>query len=225
MHERYHQAREILMSAFEGQLAKGVECWEGEGMSQLSDMIKDMEEAQEKHWKSCYYKLVCEAMLGATPEYDETKTRRSGYNHRHMANGQFATAGHGHMVAGFHMDPSMTEMSYMNAYMQDPKEFEREMNRRHFSDGHMDGPNMRDGWNHRGRRSGYGQSYEEYQDAKRHYTETKSMQDKEKMNHHAEKHTEEFIDSFKELYMDADPMLQKRLIERATRMIDDLPKR
>lgn len=68
----------------------------------------------------------------------------------------------------------------------------------------------------------YGRPYNEYKDAKRHYTETNSMTDKEEMNKHAKEHVDSMISSMREIWGEADPELRQRMKEDMTRLLNDM---
>lgn len=191
--KKYEEMSERLTTFAQAELLKGVDCINAKELGEVTDMIKDLEEAARNHYEACYYKSVTMAMNNV-PSYDEESVM--GYNHRHMSNGQFATAGHGHMVRGFHGTPEMNQQHYIDAYMRDP-DFKRNM-------------------------SQYGQAYDNYLDAKRHYTETRSMSDKEMMNSEALRHVHDLARTSKEMWEEADPTLKRQMKEVLSNAVGDM---
>lgn len=163
-------------------------------LSKVTDAIKDLEQAKKDSYESCYYKTVIEAMeRGEEPTYGESM----GYNHRHMANGQFASAGRGHVVSGYNK-PFMDQGPYIDAYMHDP-DFKRNMNT-----------------------SRYGYNYDNYQMAKRNYHETRNQNDKEMMDQSAIEHVHNLAESAKEMWHDGDPMLKREIKEELTKVVGEM---
>lgn len=92
--------------------------------------------------------------------------------------------------------PKVDQKPYIDAYLHDP-DFERSMRR-----GYVDFD---------GRSSENGMAYDNYRDAKRHYTETKSATDKSKMDIYADEHLANSIKTIKEIWADADPTRKARM--------------
>lgn len=65
--------------------------------------------------------------------------------------------------------------------------------------------------------------YNEYKRAKRHYTTTKSPADKQQMDEHMTKHMNQAMDSFREMWKDADPTMRKRMKADLTALIGEMP--
>lgn len=164
----------------------------------VSDIIKDMAETIKECYEARYYKTVVEAMeSGKTPTYGEED--RYGYNTRHMANGQFAKAGKGHVVSGY--TPYVDQEPYIDAYLHDPN-FQNRM--RSNSMGYDGGQTNR---------SEYGEIYDNYRTAKRHYQDSKSQMDKEVMDQQCMNYMSHTVKHLKAMWEDADPMLKKKLKE------------
>lgn len=198
---------------------------------QIIDMIKDLAEAEKSCMEACYYKKVVEAM----EEAEEDPDGRMGYNTRRYANGRYAPKGRGTRM-GY-----IPEMGMMNPYLYDP-DFEEEMERGRL--GYQGGNRGRgDGYqssgagnrSQSGSRMGYdmdwdpdddpkqSREYNEYKRAKRHYSETKSPEDKRKMDEHAMKHVNQTMDSFREMWRDADPNMRKRMKADLTTLVGEMP--
>lgn len=69
----------------------------------------------------------------------------------------------------------------------------------------------------------YGRPYNEYKEAKRHYTETKSATDKEEMDRHANEHVMDTIATVREIYKTADPELRTRIKGDLTKLVGEMP--
>lgn len=94
-----------------------------------------------------------------------------------------------------------------------------------FKSGYMIPPMADDAMTHMvnpGRWGEKGRPYDEFQDARRHYTETRSQADKSRMDEKAKEHVTSSIASIKEIWTDADPQLRMQLKSDLTRMVNDL---
>ena len=189
-------------------------------------MIKDLAEAEKACMEACYYETIVKAMEGAGEEDEDNG--RMGYNSRHYSNGKFAPKGRGTKM-GYIPDMMMpNQYPYIYGYLNDPD-----------FDDHMQGRfgYQESGAGNRsqsGSRMGYddwdpdddprqSKEYNEYKRAKRHYTETKSMTDKQQMDEHAMKHMNQAIDSFREMWKDADPAMRKRMKADLTALVGEMP--
>ena len=68
----------------------------------------------------------------------------------------------------------------------------------------------------------YGRSYNEYRDAKRHYTEFHSMTDKNEMDQHAREHVDFMISSMREIWEEADPELRRSMKDDMTGLLNEM---
>ena len=68
----------------------------------------------------------------------------------------------------------------------------------------------------------YGEEYNRYKKMRRHYTETKSPEDKKEMSEHAEKHVRDTIDTMKDIWGDADPDLKRKMKEDLTKLVNSM---
>lgn len=68
----------------------------------------------------------------------------------------------------------------------------------------------------------YGIAYDEYVDAKKHYTTSKSESDKEEMERHIREHLSDTMSSVSEMYKAADPELRKRIKADITKLANDM---
>lgn len=183
------------------------------------DMIKDFSEAEKDCAEAAYYMIVSSAMLnGDHPSYEENM----GYNHRHLNNGRFASSGRGHMVsghhsgsAGFHGRPFVDQEEYIDGYLHDPN-FIHKMS----SMGYTPEFNRMGGQQHS---SKYGEAYDDYHEARRHYTESKDPTSKEEMNRHAMRHVNNTLESLQEMWSASDDVaLKKRIMEDMTKVLNHM---
>lgn len=186
--------KKTLTSWLKEETDSGKNCFDTGSCGDVSDIIKDLAETKKACYEALYYKTVIEAMNeGIEPEYGEGSY---GYNHRHMANGEFASAGKGHYVRGYKPGPYMNQMPYVDAYMNDPR-FEERMG---YNGKSGDVNTSRDG-----------EIYDNYQNAKRHYQKSKSTKDKTKMEEHCMKYMENTLSNLRSMWEDVDPMLKARM--------------
>lgn len=195
--EDVHEIKNDLICSFKNETSKGLSHVSTEEASKITDMIKDLAEAEEKAWKACYYQLICQAMMEA--EHD---SERMGYDHWRYSSGRFAPKGHGHMsgynfppMPGHHMDPAMIHrMGYGSS---------------------GEGETMHD--------YGRGHNYEGYARARRHFTETKDPHARAEMNERAREYTNDAITSIGEMMMDADPELKKKIKTDLANLLSQMP--
>lgn len=194
-----------LIKIFASELhTKGVDDLDTKDCAEVADMIKDLAEAEKACMEACYYETVIKAMEKADEE--DEREGRMGYNAYRYANGRYAPKGRG-TRRGY-----TPEMGMMNPYLYDP-DFEEEMERGRLG---YQGEDPEDD----PRQS---REYNEYKRAKRHYSETKSPEDKRKMDEHAMKHVNQAMDSFREMWRDADPNMRKRMKADLTTLVGEMP--
>lgn len=104
------------------------------------------------------------------------------------------------------------EHSYVNGYLNDPE----------FSEKMRMGYRPERAYGQNGGSSRYGYSYDNYQEAKRHYTETKSEQDKMKMSEYSSEHLNDAIFSIREMWKDADPSLRVRMKADLSKLVSEM---
>ena len=102
----------------------------------------------------------------------------------------------------FHMGykPMVDQEPYICGYLHDPN----------FED------NMRQGYNE------YGMPYTEYMTARRHYTQTKSMNDKTQMDMHAKEHIDQTIETLEDIWSDASPELKGKMKSELKALMDSM---
>lgn len=185
-------------------------------LGEVVDMIKDFAEAEKYCQEACYYQSIVEAMDDAKEE-----ERRMGYSPR-------------------------TRMRMVNKYLWDDDDYRmpnpemRSMRMGYPSrsdssrDGSMDrsrdsmgcftssGRSGYDGYDE-DRDDRYGRAYNEFRKARRHYTETKSMADKQMMDEHANEHLADSMQTLKEIWEASDPTLRKKMKADLQKFSNDLP--
>lgn len=138
-----------------------------------------------------YYCTVTKAMKEADEE-----SEKYGYRHR-MANGRYGyepdwgydimgyTRGNMRYSGNTRMGykPYMDQEPYVQNYISDPNKF----------------------------RSEFGMTYDDYRDAKRHYTDTHSVEDKKKMDEKTHQYLDDTMEKIGEMWEDADPALRSTI--------------
>ena len=190
-----------LIDAAKSHVDKGLEEVDTHELGEVVDMIKDLAEAEEKCWKACYYKSIVEAMHEYGEEYESPESRY-GYDNRRYASGRFAPKGHGH-VSGF-IPPDMMPHMDLEGYTPSGR-----------------GNRSQSGSEYSG--SGrYGYNYDRYHEAKTNYNQTHDYQNKTEMNEFAKRHLNETVDTFKDMYEDADPELKARMKQDITKLANEM---
>lgn len=140
---------------------------------------------------------------------------RMGYNMNRDSRGRFRSGRRGYMPY-----PYMEDDDYMNSYLNDPKEFARMM-RHGYDDGVNGNPGNLAGANRNGgsrygynERSRHTEAYDEWKNARRHYTETHDMNSKQKMDDQTKKHVDDTIDSMREMWNESDNIPMKQQIKQ-----------
>lgn len=208
----------------EAEASKGRECLSDEDVEAIDkvvDWIKDLYEAEEKCWKSHYYKTVVESMKEA--ELYRENGMRMGYNTHHSSRT-------GRFISGYHhpMMMPMREEEYMMEYMQDPDSFKERMgygNGRMGATRNQSGRNISYGGSGSGytpEQSRYGMHYNHYDQMRRHYHETHSDEDKHEMDEHAKLHVEDSIATIKDIWRDADPTLKRKMKADFTNLVSEM---
>lgn len=216
-----------LIKIFASELhTKGVDDLDTKDCSEVADMIKDLAEAEKACMEACYYETVIKAMEKSDEE--DEQEGRMGYNAYRYANGRYAPKGRG-TRRGY--TPEMGMMNpYIYGYLYDP-DFAEEMEKGRLGYQGEGGGNRSQSGSRMGYDMGWdpeddprqSREYNEYKRAKRHYSETKSPEDKRKMDEHAMKHVNQAMDSFREMWRDADPNMRKRMKADLTTLVGEMP--
>lgn len=231
--EKVKALKEKIFECFKSEVdTKGFECMNAEEAGEVVDMIKDLAETERNCMEALYYEKVVEAMVS----YDEPRYGESmnmGYNRNRYKSGRYAPTGRGTRM-GFmplHVpyldyDGEMYPEDYMNEAMMGYTR-DRNSSTNNNSSGNRDRGTQDD--DRMGYKSNdmmmdprYGQAYNEYRNRRRHYTETKSSEDKKEMDVHAEEHVRDTIATIRDIWGDADPMLKKRMKEDFTKLLSEM---
>lgn len=196
--EKICSMMECLMTFTDAAITSGLDKADARELGEAVDMIKDLAEAEKYIRESKYYETVTEAMeQGGEPE------ERYGYNRNRYASGRYAPSGHGNMTRGYSpmksIKPMVDQMPYVDEYLHDG-DFMENM-RMGYHDGMMDS-----GMNHR-----YGRSYNDYMNARKHYTASKSQEDKDDMTRHANEHMADTLATMRDIWKTAEPDQRKRM--------------
>lgn len=207
---------------------KGVDDLDAKDCGAVTDMIKDLAEAEKNCMEACYYQSIVKAMTDAEDE------EKDGYNRNRYANGRYAPKGRGSRSMGFM--PYLDKDPWDENWPYDPDYYpamgyaapRRNQSGSTSTYGDM-GPTSQSG-SRRGyddwdpdRDPYHGMSYNEYRKAKRHYTETKSPSDKQMMDEKSRRHIHETLDTFKDIWKDADPAMRKELKASMQQAINEMP--
>lgn len=68
----------------------------------------------------------------------------------------------------------------------------------------------------------YGYSYTNYNNARRHYTQTHNPEDKREMDKHANQHLADTIATMRDIWHDAEPELRKRMKNDIQKLLDEM---
>ena len=191
------EMKETLIKWAKSEIERGPKNVNTGEMGQVIDMIKDLAVAEEKCIKACYYEAILKEM-GHEEKGDRAYMDRMGYDGKKKF-----------MPPKYREDEPMADMYWLdNMRMGYPKR--NAMGRfKSGYDGDMD--------------DRYGRPYNEYKEAKRHYTETKSPTDKEEMDRHANEHVMDTIATIREIYKAADPELRTRIKGDLTKLVGEMP--
>lgn len=198
--EKMNMAKKTLMCWVDSEIAKGMDCFDVEACGEVVDMIKDFAEAEEKCMKAKYYEYLLTEMMDGV----DNESERFGYDNWRYSKGR------GHRSGYVPSDLTMYEGDDGELRMGYP----------HFRSPHLRsarmGYNPMEGeWPRRGR------PYEEYRDARRHYSESKDEKDRHLMNEKIEEHVEDAMDTFREMWKDADPEVRKQMKMNMKAMLED----
>lgn len=67
-----------------------------------------------------------------------------------------------------------------------------------------------------------GETYDRYRDNRRHYTDTKDLESKKKMDESMKEYMDDAMDSMKEMWKDADPQLKQSMKAELTKLVQQL---
>lgn len=207
---------------------KGVDDLDAKDCGAVTDMIKDLAEAEKNCMEACYYQSIVKAMTDAEDE------EKDGYNRNRYANGQYAPKGRGSRSMGFM--PYLDKDPWDENWPYDPDYYPAmgytgpRKNQSGSTSTYGDSGSTSQSGSRRGyddwdpdRDPKHSMSYNEYRMAKRHYTETKSPSDKQMMDEKSRTHIHEALSTFKDIWKDADPAMRKELKANMQQAINEMP--
>lgn len=240
--ERLKALEEKFTGFLEMESCASVKDIETDECGKVTDMIKDLAEAKKECWEALYFEILCKQLKKMEEEEGENGEGSMGYNNNRYRSGEYAPSGHGNRTMGMGFHPTVMDL------MIPPDMVAEQMGRGLMgytgssgrgnnsssgsSSGSYGGSSSGD---NSGGRSGfqeemmddydprYGESFNRFRQAKRHYTESHSTEDKKEMDSHAEQHLRDAMDTTKEVYKSASPELKKKYKEELLALINSLP--
>lgn len=212
--EEIKQLKQKILDCFKSEInTKGFECMSYEEAGEVVDMIKDLAETEKSCMEALYYQKVTEAMVSYDePRYGESM--KMGYNpNRYKSSGRFAGTGKGSRIG--YMMPHVPYLEYDGEMY--PEDYMREARMGYDNNKMMDPRSTDNDMDQR-----YGRAYNDYKTMRRHYTETKSPEDKKEMDSHAEEHVRDTIATIRDIWGDADPSLKRRMREDFTKLLGEM---
>lgn len=151
-------------------------------------------------------------------EQEEKYLGRMGYDRYRYSNGRFAPKGRG-TRKGYRPYLYMEDDDWMDEYLNNP-EFERNMYRMGYHPDRSDMEN--DGMNMNWKKSRYGESYDKYDENRRHYHDSKDSESKKKMDDSMKEYTSDIIRNLTEMWSDADATLRQQMKTDLTRLVQQM---
>lgn len=193
------EAKKKLLDAFKAEVDRDIRTLDAEEAGKVTDMIKDLSEAAKCCYEAKYFKSVICAMQEGGVEHEE---ENMGYNpNRSSRTGRYMRSGFRPMPAPWgDMNPEYyTSDTAMMGYSGSGR-----------SGGSRSGGSSSQStgydWNPR-----RGEAYNEYKEARRHYTESKDPNDKKEMTARMTEHLMDTIATVREMWEDATPELRKKM--------------
>lgn len=192
-------------------------------IGEVVDYLKDFAEAKKCCLEACYYNTLIEAMKNGE-DYEAEDEERYGYNVNRRSSGRYAPRGTGDMTMGYPI--------YEKPYIRTPNYDLRDLmgySNQSRSDTSTRG-NMTSRTNS-GNRYGYndmdeyfdpryGEAYNRYRIAKRHYHDSNSDVDKDEMDERATEHMNDLMSSAREIYKSSTPEMRKKIKEDFTGLMN-----
>lgn len=204
--KRIHSMLETMTQWVESEInSKGKEQVCTEELGEAIDMIKDLAEAEKAVWEKCYYEKITEAMEEEKEEIEQwKKSDRMGYDRWRYSSGRFAPTGRGHETSMATATGRSGFMPMDDHWMDEPwlanSKPIRGTDIRYGYDG--DGSNRMDG------RTGNGGMRREGAQSRSGYTPKENP----------DEYVKETVDTMKEMFVEADPNLQARMIDQFRKM-------
>lgn len=171
-----------------------------EKIGEIVDMIKDLAEVEKECMEAKYYETVTKAMEDYEHDEMEEKEGPYGYDNWRYASGRYAPTGHGHY------DKAGYTPFKGNVRVHDPN---------------MNGI-FKMGYHDQDSHTGKGKTYDEFDDARRHYSETGKAEDLRDMNDKLGKHLSNTIEQLREMAEVANPDMQKKLKKEISTLMNDI---
>lgn len=214
------------------ELDKSQESIDTHELGQAADIIKDFAEAEKFCMESMYYESVIEAMNSTNEDY------RMGY-------GKMSKV-HPYYPDRVMFKPMMDEEPYIEDYLMGDDQFgydggrgssggrsggsrggNRGGSRGQSSSGVSSNDSMvyqngRENYDSRRDMPRYGRAYEDYREARRHYTESKNPADKDEMSAMAQEHVMETVSSMRDIWKTADPSLKTQMKNDLQRLLSEM---
>lgn len=203
--------KDQLMCSAKEAICKGIQNVDTQEMGEVTDMIKDLCEAEEKCWKACYYHQIVEAMKKADEE-EKMYGGRMGYDNWRYSSGRFAPSGRGRYDPAGYTPNEDGQLPWVHDERMEREIWDDTMgysssSNRGGSSGNSGNSNGRMGYSGSPR----GDRYERYYQARMGYHETKDPAAKQRMEETTREYVCDIADSMKEIWKDADPAMRKEI--------------
>ena len=169
-------------------------------MGAVADMLKDLACATKECQEARYYESVSRAM----ESYGENP--RMGYNPNRDSRGRYSRGYTGQVMYADPSDDPTPDGQRINHRLVDDRPGYMPMSMVPSERMRYDQRDMDEEYDPR-----YGRTFNDYRRAKRHYTETRSDSDRQKMRDKTNEHVMETMATMREMFDDADPELKKRM--------------
>ena len=212
----HNKAKEMACWAMDKAKGCGYDCITSQDWDDLRDCMEAAYYAAEIDED---YRII-EAMDKADKE--EQMMGRMGYDNWRYSSGRFAPTGRGHR-SGYM--PYLEEDDYMSEYLRDPNQFQDNM-RMGYTPRRMMGYDMYP--DHAGpdgympHRSHYGEAYDGWENARRHFTETHDTKSKEEMEKYTKEHMHRAVDSMLKMYKEAEPELKDQMRSEVEKLMGQM---
>lgn len=203
--ERLCEIKDQLMRSVENAVSSGLSDVDTHELGEAVDMIKDLSEA-------IYYCSVVEAME------DASRQDVMGYNpNRSKVTGRYITD---RSPRGYNSRSAQYGGSVRDGYTHTMDD-SRDSDAMGYPGDGNGGANVRMGYTEQTPQR-YGQAYNDYQVARRHYTATKSPDDKDDMNKHANEHIADTMSTIREIWDAAEPEQRKRIKNDLSTLVGEM---
>ena len=168
-------------------------------LGEYIDMIKDLAETEKYCQEACYYETVVQEM----ESYDDNP--RMGYRQGRNSMGQFTSSrGRSGNGSSGRSQSGSRRSGYIDGMMPYSRMMDEDWDEESYEQPSRERP------------------FDKYRRAKRHYTESHSESDKQKMKDYANEHVMESIATIREIWDSADPELKKRMKADMTKLVGEM---